>query len=257
MPDSLQIQLVPCLSDNYAVLLHDDTSRETALVDAPEAEPIAAALRERGWQLTHILITHGHGDHVAGIEALKSASGARVFGPEAEAERIPGLDEAVREGSEIRFAGMDVLVIDTPGHTRGHVTYWMPDQALAFAGDTLFVMGCGRILEGTPETMWRSLVKLSELPPATRVYCGHEYTRANAHFALTVDGANQALKERAELVETLRTDGLPTVPTTIGEELRTNPFLRATDPAVARAVGREGRPAWEVFAEIRARKDRF
>ncbi len=253
----LQLQLIPCLSDNYAVLLHDPESRETALVDAPQAEPIAAALEERGWTLTHILITHGHGDHVAGIEALKGAGGARVFGPRSEAERIPGLDEGVSEGSRIRFAGTEILVIDTPGHTRGHVTYWIPDEALAFAGDTLFVMGCGRILEGRAETMWHSLTKIAELPPNTRVYCGHEYTQSNARFALAADPANEALKQRAERIDRMRAEGQVTVPTTIAEELRTNPFLRAAEPALAKSVGLEGRPPVEVFAALREWKNRF
>lgn len=255
MPD-LQIALVPCRSDNYAVLLADGATGEAVLVDAPDAAPIAAALDLNGWRLVEILITHHHGDHVAGIEALKGASGARVTGPAAEASKIPGLDRTVGDGDRIEAGPLAFEVIATPGHTAGHVAYHAPAERLLFAGDTLFAMGCGRLFEGTAAEMFASLGKLAALPAETRVYCGHEYTLSNARFARRVDPDNPALAERAEAVERLRDDGLPTVPTTIGLERATNPFLRAGEPALAAAAGlAPGTAPAEVFAALRRMKD--
>jgi hydroxyacylglutathione hydrolase len=247
--------LIPCLSDNYAVVMHDAATGTTLLVDAPEAEPIRAALAERGWTLTHILVTHHHNDHVAGIAELKAATGARVTGPAAEADKIADLDATVSDGDRVTVGPWSAAVISTPGHTLGHVAYWFEDPGVLFSGDTLFALGCGRIFEGTPAQMWQSLSRLAALPDETVVYCGHEYTQSNARFALTVDVGNRRLAARAEEIAALRAAGRPTVPTTIGLEKATNPFLRAIDPAVAAAVGLAGAPAGDVFAEVRRRKD--
>ena len=252
----VQIELIPCRSDNYAVLLHDPVSGATALIDAPAAEPIAAALERRNWRLTHILVTHHHFDHVDGIEALKGATAAVVIGPAAEADRIPGIDVKVREGDRVEVGSLSAQVIETPGHTAGHVSYWFDRDGLLFSGDTLFALGCGRLFEGTPADMWASLSKLAALPPETRVYCGHEYTLSNAAFATTVDPHNTMLAERRLEIARLREEGRPTVPTTIGQELDTNPFLRAADPAVAEALGHPGAPAGAGITELRHRKDR-
>lgn len=245
-----------CLSDNFGVLLHDPATKATAAVDVPEAAPVLAAAREKGWTISHILVTHHHPDHVQGIPEVKQATGARVIANAADAQRIPLVDETVVPGGEARFGSLVAKVIDTPGHTVGHINYHFPAEALLLAGDTLFALGCGRLLEGTPAQMWTSLQALSALPDETQVYCGHEYTASNAKFALTVDGGNAALKARAEEVFALREAGKVTLPTTIGLEKRTNPFLRAADPAIAEGLGMAGRPAVEVFAELRERKNR-
>ena len=254
---SFEIRQFPCLSDNYGVLIHDPDSGQTAAIDAPEEGPVAAALAEAGWTLSHILVTHHHFDHVGGIAALKAASGCTVIGPKNEADKIDGLDETVSEGDSFTFGGKAVQVIETPGHTLGQVAYWIEDEAVAFTGDTLFALGCGRVFEGTPQMMWASLEKLRALPPETRIYCGHEYTLANAKFAVTVDPDNTELAARLSEIEALRAADKPTLPTTIDLELRTNPFLRPDDPGVQAAVGMEGASADQVFAEIRSRKDNF
>jgi hydroxyacylglutathione hydrolase len=245
-----------CASDNFGVLMHDTQTGATAAIDACEAGPIQAALDAAGWTLTHILVTHHHADHTAGIAALKARHGARVIGPERERDRIPGLDATVREGDRVKVGNLEAVVIDTPGHTAGHIAYHVPAERLLFAGDTLFSVGCGRILEGTPAQMWQSLSKLAALPDDTVVYCGHEYTLSNARFALGVDGSNPALQERAREVELLRAENRFTLPTTIGREKATNPFLRAGRPELAEAVGMGGQPAEAVFAELRERKNR-
>ena len=252
-----QIVLIPCLSDNYAVLMHDADSGTTVLVDAPEAAPIAAALKKRDWTLTHILVTHHHADHVAGIEALKAASGARVIGPAAEADRIPGIDDPVAEGDTVTAGPFRAEVIATPGHTLGHVVFHFPDIEVLFAGDTLFSLGCGRLLEGTAAQMWDSLGKLAALPDDTTIYCGHEYTQANAKFALTIEPENAELVARAAEIDRLRGEGRPTLPTTIAIEKATNPFLRVDAPAIRKRLGLEDASQAAVFAEIRKRKDNF
>ena len=246
-----------CLQDNYGVLLHDPATGATAAIDAPEAAPIEAALRERGWRLTDILVTHHHNDHTAGIAALKAGYACRVVAPRAEAGRIPEVDETVAEGDRVTVGGLAAQVIETPGHTAGHISFWFEEDKLAFVGDTLFSIGCGRILEGTPDLMWGSLLKLRALPGDTRVYCGHEYTASNVAFARTIEPGNPALTARAEEVKALRGAGRPTLPTTIGAEKAANPFLRADLPDVATAVGLPGGDPAAVFAKIRAGKDTF
>jgi hydroxyacylglutathione hydrolase len=252
-----QTYLFPCLKDNYGVLLHDPESGATAAIDAPEAAPVEAALAGKGWRLTDILVTHHHGDHTAGIAELKRNHHCRVVAPRNEAQRIALVDETVGEGDTVRVGNLTGRVIETPGHTAGHISYFFPADKLAFVGDTLFSIGCGRVIEGTPQMMWQSLVKLRDLPDDTRFYCGHEYTAANIRFAKTIEPDNAALAARAEEVDRLRAAGKPTIPATIGAEKAENPFLRADVPEIAQSVGLAGSPAWKVFAEIRARKNRF
>ena len=253
----LEIVTVPCLTDNYAFLAHDAATGATAVVDVPEAAPILNALRERGWRASHILVTHHHNDHIDGVPALAAATGARVIGAAADAHRLPALDEAVREGSTVRI-GMDAgTVIDVPGHTVGHVAFHFPDSGAVFTADSLMALGCGRLFEGTAAQMWDSLSKLAALPQDTLVCSGHEYTAANGRFALTIEPNNPALISRIEAVQTARKEGRPTVPSTLAEELATNPFLRSGQPVVKAAMGMPDASDADVFAEIRARKDRF
>jgi hydroxyacylglutathione hydrolase len=254
---SAQTHLFLCLTDNYGVLLHDPQSGATASIDAPEAPPIEAALKATGWRLTDILVTHHHGDHTAGIPELKRQHKCRVVAPRNEAARIPEVDETVGEGDGVRVGSLEGRVIDTPGHTAGHISYFFPADKLAFVGDTLFSIGCGRVIEGNPEMMWNSLLKLRNLPDDTRFYCGHEYTAANVRFAKTIEPNNKALAARAQEVDKLVAAHKPTIPATIGAEKADNPFLRADNPEVAKSLGLAGVPAWKVFAEIRERKNRF
>jgi hydroxyacylglutathione hydrolase len=253
----LEIYQFPTRSDNYGVLIHDPETGATAAIDAPEAEPILAALASKGWTLTDILVTHHHADHTAGIGALKKKTGCRVYGPAREAGLIPGLDVEAAEGDAVEVGGATGSVIETPGHTRGHVSYHFPDDAAVFVGDTLFSVGCGKLLEGDAPTMWTSLSKLAALPPETAVYCGHEYTDTNCRFALTIEPENEALRARAAEVAANAAKGAPSLPTTIAQELATNPFLRASSPAIQARLGLEGRPSEEIFGEVRRRKDRF
>lgn len=251
------VEIVPLLSDNYGYLLSDPATGAVAVVDPAEAMPVLERLRARGGRLDWILLTHHHGDHVAGVPELVAATGARVAGAAADAHRLPPLDRALAEGDRIAVGGCEARVLATPGHTIGHIAYLFEASGDLFCGDTLFVMGCGRLLEGDAATMWTSLQKLAALPEATRVWCGHEYTLANARFALSVDPDNAALVERTRTVEGLRAAGRPTVPSTIGEERATNPFLRAGDPAIRRRLGLEGADDVEVFAALRRAKDGF
>jgi hydroxyacylglutathione hydrolase len=255
MPSTLTLVTVPCLKDNYAFLIHDEGTGTTALVDAPEAAPIQAALDERGWTLSDILLTHHHDDHIQGVEALRA--GARVIGAQADAHRLPPLDLAVKPGHRITVCGEEALVMDVPGHTVGHIAFHLPRSALVFTGDSLMALGCGRLFEGTAAQMWASLLSLRELPPETTVCSGHEYTQSNARFALSVDGGNAALQARAEAIAASRERGEPTVPSLLSEEIATNPFLRADDPDLKAAMGMEGRADAEVFAAIRKAKDSF
>ena len=253
---TLQIYQFPCLSDNFGVLIHDPEAQLTASIDAPEADKVTAALQEKGWKLTHILTTHHHADHTGGNAQLKAATGCKIIGPRNEAAKVPGIDEKVGEGDTFPFGTHQVQVLDTPGHTAGHITYVIPSAKVAFVGDTLFAIGCGRVIEGTPEMMWNSLKKLMALPRETSIYCGHEYTQANAKFALTIEPDSAALQKRAKEVDEVRAEGKATLPTTIGLELETNPFLRPHVPAIQKRLGMEGKPEWQIFAEIRERKNR-
>lgn len=252
-----ETRLFLCLKDNYGVLLHDPASGATAAIDAPEAAPIEAALKATGWKLSDILVTHHHADHTDGIRALKEKYQCRVVAPAAEAAKIPAVDETVREGDRVTVGTLSGNVIETPGHTLGHIAYWFHADKIVFAGDTLFSIGCGRVIEGTPEMMWRSLVKLRDLPDDTAIYCGHEYTAANIKFARTIEPDNAVLAARDGQAKQQIAQGVPTIPTSIGDEKLANPFLRADLPDVAAGIGMAGKPAAQVFAEIRARKNKF
>lgn len=252
---AVDIELFMCRSDNFGVLVHDAATGEAMLVDAPEERPILEAVERTGWRPMLLLTTHHHQDHVEANLALKKRFGLKIVGPEAEAGKIPGIDETVAEGDAVPFGSQTVKVIATPGHTAGHVSYHLPGSSVVFTADTLFSLGCGRLFEGTPATMFASLKKLAALPLDTTVYCGHEYTLSNARFALTVDPTNPALRERAKAVEALRAEDLPALPTTIGQEMATNPFLRCHDPAIRRNLGMEQASDEAVFAELRKRKD--
>lgn len=251
------IRQFPCLNDNYGFLIRDRATGAVATIDTPDANAINAALDAEGWRLTHILNTHHHWDHAGGNLALKDKWRCEIIGPRAEAARIPGLDRPVGEGDVVRFGDSRALVRDTPGHTSGHIIYYFAEDGVAFVGDTIFAMGCGRLFEGTPDEMWASLSKIAALPPETKLYCAHEYTQANASFALTVDPHNEDLRARARDIDRLRAQGIPTVPTTVAQELATNPFLRAEDKKLQAALGMTGAAPVDVFAEIRRRKDRF
>ena len=248
----------PCLNDNYGALIHDSGSGRTASVDAPDGDAVIAAAKGQGWRLTDVIVTHHHADHTQGIAALRTAfPDLRVVGPAKEAARIGGLDLAVNEGDFVEIGALRARVIETPGHTEGQVAYVFDEDEIAFTGDTLFSLGCGRVFETPMAVMWNSLMKLADLPGETQIYCGHEYTESNARFALTIEPGNADLVARAEAVKALRAKGQPTLPTTIALELATNPFLRAEIPAVQKAVGLEGADPAQVFAEIRRRKDNF
>lgn len=253
----VKIHLFPCLQDNYGVLLHDTATGATAAIDAPESAAVETALKETGWKLTDILVTHHHNDHTAGIPDLKQRYGCRVVAPKNESARVPQFDSVAGEGDTVKVGNATARVLDTPGHTAGHISYWFDADKIVFAADTLFSIGCGRVLEGSHEMMWGSLVKLRNLPDDTQVYCGHEYTAANVRFALTIEPENMALQARAAEVSTLRAAGKPTIPVTIGAERAANPFLRADDAELAESLGMKGRPAAEVFAKIRTAKDNF
>ena len=254
---SLEVHLFPCLSDNYGLLAHEPSSGATAVIDTPEEAPINAALEARGWHLTDIWNTHHHPDHVGANLALKTRWGAAVTGFGPDADRIPGIDRQVVEGDDVPLGALAARVIEVPGHTRGHIAYYLAEAETVFVGDTLFALGCGRLFEGSPAQMLDSLKKLAALPDATRVYCAHEYTAANARFALSVEPDNDALRARWEEIQRLRANDTPTVPTTIGLEKATNPFLRWDSAALRRTIGLETAPAVAVLAETRQRKDNF
>jgi hydroxyacylglutathione hydrolase len=252
-----QTRLFRCLSDNFGVLLHDPETGATAAIDAPEAAAVEQALKDTGWTLTDILVTHHHADHTDGIRALKERTRCRVVAPAAEAAKIVAIDKVVKEGDTVKVGNLTANVIETPGHTAGHISYWFHADKLAFVGDTLFSIGCGRVIEGTPAQMWTSLKKLRDLPDDTQIYCGHEYTLSNIKFARTVEPDNTALAAREVQAKAQVEKGEPTIPVTIGAEKAENPFLRADLADIAASVGLSGKPAEEVFAEIRARKNKF
>ena len=254
---TLKLVTIPCLADNYAFLLHNGATKETLLVDAPEAAPIQAALDAHGWALTDVFLTHHHWDHVDGLAPLRERYAPRVIGASADAHRLPPLDVAVDEGDNVEICGETARIFDVSGHTVGHIAVHFPKTGVVFTADSLMALGCGRLFEGTPEQMWESLKKLRALPAQTTVCSGHEYTASNAAFALSVDPNNVALSERATAIEKARAAGLATVPSTLAEEIATNPFLRADQPDLQKAVNMEGVDPARVFAEIRIRKDNF
>ena len=254
---TLEVVQFPCLNDNYGFLIHDTATNTTATIDTPEVAPINAALEAQGWRLDFILNTHHHFDHAGGNEALKEQWGAKVVGAASDAQRIPGIDIQVSEGDEVAIGESRGVVFEVPGHTSGHVAYYFESAGVAFVGDTLFALGCGRLFEGSPEQMWTSLQKLIALPADTKVYCAHEYTQANAAFALSVEPDNPALQARAKQIDELRAKGEPTVPTTIGEELASNPFVRPDSAGLQATLQMPGASLVDVFAETRRRKDHF
>ncbi|HEX6958432.1 MAG TPA: hydroxyacylglutathione hydrolase [Ferrovibrio sp.] len=253
----LEIVQIPVLNDNYVYLAREPSANAVAVVDPAVHEPVLAELKKRNWTLTHILNTHHHPDHVGGNMALKQATGCRIVGPKADAERIPGIDVALADGEQWTLGDEAAVVFDVPGHTRGHIAYWFQRSAALFCGDTLFALGCGRLFEGTPAQMWHSLGKLLALPDDTRIYCAHEYTESNARFAVTVEPGNETLHLRYQRIRELRSKGLPTVPSTLGEERATNPFLRPMSENLRMTLGLLNADDVSVFAETRRRKDTF
>jgi hydroxyacylglutathione hydrolase len=252
-----EIILVPALSDNYVYLAHDRTTKATMVVDPGEAKPVLKVLSDRKWNLTHILNTHHHGDHIGGNEELIAKYNAKLIGPASEKARIPGMNKIVADGDVIDIGGHEGIVFETPGHTHGHISIWFADSDALFCGDTLFPLGCGRVFEGTMEQMWTSLLKLRSISTTARIYCGHEYTLSNAKFALSIDSNNTKLKNRVKEFEEMRFKEQPTIPSVLVDELDTNPFLRADDPILAAALGMAGADPVSVFTEIRNRKDNF
>jgi len=240
---TLQIHMFPCLNDNYGFLIHNPDTGETACIDTPEVDKIVLALEEKGWTLTHIWNTHHHWDHAGGNEDLKKLFGVKIFGCEADKARLPGLDQGFNHGDTFSFGGHEVQVFETPGHTIGHIIYYIPSAKAAFVGDTIFALGCGRLFEGTPQQMFDSMAIIAKLPDDTSLYCAHEYTLSNGRFALTVEPDNQALIDYMEEATAKRENDIPTVPTTVAAEKAANPFMRARDGAH--------------LGEIRSAKDNF
>jgi len=238
----LEVVPVPVLTDNYVWLIHDGESGETAAVDPSVADPVLAAAAAKGWQLSQVLNTHWHPDHTGGNAAIQSATGSPIIAP-AEAERVSKVDRVMAEGDRVRVCGAEALVWEIPAHTAGHIAYYFEDEGMIFVGDTMFAMGCGRLFEGTAEQMYANLQRIAALPGDVRIYCGHEYTLANARFAADVEPNNAAIAARLKNVEALRASGDVTLPTTVAEERETNPFVRATN--------------WEEFARLRSAKDSF
>ncbi len=253
----LEIHQLSVLSDNYVYLVRDSVTGQTGAVDPAMAEPVLAALKRLDWTLSFIINTHHHPDHVGGNDALVRETGCQVVGPRADAARIPGITLEVGDGDEFALGEAKAQVFDVPGHTRGHIAYWFRDAAALFCGDTLFALGCGRLFEGTPAQMWHSLSKLKVLPPETRIYCAHEYTQSNGRFALSVEPANSRLVARMQRVDELRAAGQPTVPSTLEEEMATNPFLRPDSLEIQHTLGLPGAALVDVFGATRALKDNF
>ncbi|MCV0381976.1 MAG: hydroxyacylglutathione hydrolase [Erythrobacter sp.] len=250
----LQIHQFPCLSDNYGFLLHDPDSGETAAIDTPDGAEYLKQAEAKGWRITQIWNTHWHPDHAGGNEAIVKATGATTVAPR-EVEKIAPIDRVVGDGNIVSLGQHEARVIDVSGHTNGHIAYHLPDDGIAFVGDSVFALGCGRMFEGEPEQFWNSLERVRSLPDDTTLYCAHEYTQANAKFALHADPDNVALQQYASEVDAIRAEGRPTVPTQLSRELKTNPFLRADETALRDRWG--GASPAETFAALRAAKDNF
>ena len=254
----IQIHQINCRDDNFGILIYDPEHAITVAIDVPEARNIHSFLTEKNWKLTAVLVTHHHLDHVEGLAEIKQETSAVIYGPEISASKIKEIDLTIKDNEDFNIGRMGVKTIATPGHTLDMISYYIPLANAVFTGDTLFSMGCGRIFEGDPKMMWSSLKRLiDEIPPDTKVYCGHEYTLANAKFAISVDPNNNALKQRLAEVEELRKNNLATLPTTMALELQTNPFLRPEDPEIQKSLNMVGAPPEEVFTELRKRKDNF
>ncbi|MEL6828591.1 MAG: hydroxyacylglutathione hydrolase [Pseudomonadota bacterium] len=252
----LHVHQFPCLNDNYGYLVHDSESGETAAIDTPDAEKYLSEANQLNWTITAIWNTHWHPDHAGGNQAIKAATGCRIIGPANEADKIPAIDRAVKGGDSVQLGNVTAHVIDVPGHTLGHIAFHLADQSMAFVGDSVFALGCGRVFEGDANMMWTSLSRIKALPEETVLYCAHEYTQANARFAETVDPDNQTLTAYIQEIDDKRSRKERTVPTVLSRELLTNPFLRADDPELQERMGHPG-DAVATFAEVRGRKDRF
>ncbi len=255
--DTLEIHQIPVLNDNYLYLFKDSQTDAVGIVDPAEAEPVLEKLEELGWKLTHIVNTHHHWDHTGANLELKEKTGCVVVGSKKDAARIPGIDIKLEEGDIFEFGSQKARIFEVSGHTIGHIAYWFEKAGALFCGDTLFALGCGRLFEGSPAQMWDSLKKFLALPDDTKVYCAHEYTEANARFAITIEPKNARLMARFDDILAKRAKNIPTVPTTIGEEKSTNPFLRPDSPDVLEELDMAGADPVSVFAEIRHRKDTF
>ena len=251
----LEVHQFPCLSDNYGFLLHDPDSGEPACIDTPDVDEYLRQAAAKGWRITQIWNTHWHPDHAGGNEAIKAATGCVVIAPEVDAPKIAAVDRTVKQGDTVRLGEWTADVLDVGGHTNGHIAYHLPEAGIAFVGDSLFALGCGRMFEGTPPQYWASLSRLKALPPETRLYCAHEYTASNARFALLADPDNAVLRDYAAEVDAKRARGEPTVPTMLARELAANPFLRADSPEMRARWGGTTPP--ETFAALRAAKDSF
>lgn len=251
----LEVHQFPCLSDNYGYLLHDPESEETVCIDTPDADEYLRQAGRKGWQITQIWNTHWHPDHAGGNAAIKAVTGCKVTAPASEAEKIAVVDCKVKHGDVVKLGSRKATVIEVGGHTLGHIAYHLPGSCVAFVGDSLFALGCGRMFEGTPQQFWTSLKRLKALPPETMLYCAHEYTASNAKFALHADPDNAELAAYAGEIAKRREKGLPTVPTKLERELKTNPFLRADSPALQARWG--GGDAVATFAALRSAKDAF
>ncbi|XBQ14858.1 MAG: hydroxyacylglutathione hydrolase [Oceanicaulis sp.] len=254
---ALQVRRFACLQDNYGYLIACSQTGACAAIDTPDANRYLEEAEAAGWSIAEIWNTHHHWDHAGGNDEIRKAAGAAVIAPAAEAAAIGHVDRAVSHGDRVRLGDLEAQVIDVGGHTKGHIAYWFESEGAAFVGDALFALGCGRLFEGTPQQMHASLSRLRALPPETVIYCAHEYTQANARFALSVDPENPALQRYAEKVDLLRSKNEPTVPTVLAAELEANPFLRWDDPALRARLGLQQAEDWEVFAEVRRRKDAF
>lgn len=254
----LQAIQLPVLTDNYIYIVHDPVSAETAVIDPAMAEPVLDFLNQKGWKLKYVLNTHHHADHVSGNMQLKNQTGCLIVGSSADKNRIPGIDIGVQDGDAVNIGENSFKVFATPGHTSQHIVFYSENNQLLFSGDTLFALGCGRLFEGTAQQMWQSLAILKNLPDATQIYCAHEYTLANAKFALTIEPDNQDLIDRYQTIQTLRQQNLSTLPSTIGLEKATNPFFRENSPSIRHKLGCSNQePAWQVFSKIRKLKDNF
>ena len=253
----LHIHMFPCLDDNYGFLIHDEASGLTATIDTPDADEIMAQARSRGWKIDEIWNTHWHPDHAGGNAAIEKVTGATSLGPQEVPDRIVPVTRIITPGEVVSLGESHARVLDVGGHTLGHIAFVFDADRVAFVGDALFALGCGRLFEGTAAQAWDSLTRLMALPDDTTIYCAHEYTQANARFCATIEQDNVALADRIADIDAKRATGMPTVPTTIGLERATNPFVRADIISVRAAVSMPDAPANEVFGEVRKRKDNF
>ncbi len=253
----LDMRQFKCLEDNFGLIIHDSVTGATAAIDAPDADAVERELKKFGRQLTHIFTTHHHADHVQGNLQLKEHFGCKIFGPKAEADKIPGIDQTFSGGDKFMWSTREIEVIDCPGHTLGHIAFHIPSEFSLFAGDTLFSVGCGRVIEGTLEQMFHSVNQFKKISPHTYVYVGHEYTKANCKFALTLEPNNKHLQARANEVDKLLAEGRMTCPVILGDELKVNPYLRCDSLEIRTNLGMQDATDAEVFAEIRTRKNNF